>query len=204
MHGEDETSPSLLLAVRSLSNQESWRRFVAIYEPLISRWLRSRGCVPDKIPDVISDIYLKLLNHLPSFIYDPQKSFRGWLKCVAENAFLDSQKRASNRNEKNLEGTVLDRLVDQDSYQSYEQRLLDDFIEKLDERVAKSQDIVTRVKKRVAEKTWSAFVLTEIDGLTCAEAATILNMGESSVYVARFRIRNQLHREASLQSDSNQ
>lgn len=195
MHSDESTSPSLLMAVRSRDNHEGWRRFLATYEPLLTRWLIARGYSRSRIPDVLSEVYLKLVQHLPTFVYDSDKSFRSWLKTVAENTAIDLQKRACNRLEK-----PVDFAADLDwraAIESYEQRLLDEFAESIDARLAAAQAIVEQVRSRVSDSTWQAFILTEIEELSCAEAAAKLNISESSVYVARFRVRKHLRIEAT-------
>ena len=193
---DERTSKTLLSAIRVTQDNDSWVRFVKTYEPLLTNWLRARG-VPDfVIPDVLSEVYVKLIDHLSVFIYDSSKSFRGWLRTVAENAAADMKKRAWNRYEHSVDFSRFER--NQSVCRQSDPRqdeMLDAFLDQAERRLRLANIIVDRVKARVSAKTWEAFYLTEIEEKSCADAALKLNMKEGSVYVARFRVRNSLQKE---------
>jgi len=197
---DDKTSISLLDAVGSCSDQISWHRFIAVYEPMLHRWLRIRGFPEHLVLDVIGDVYLKLVHHMPSFVYNRHRSFRGWLRTVVENAAADSEKRAFRRYETlvdfqsaTVENTHSQRLHQQDD------RDLDEFVDEIDDRMRIASAVVKRVKKRVGRKTWQAFYLTEVEGNSCEDVALKLRMKPGSVYVYRFRVKNFLRAEAEAE-----
>ena len=199
----EKTSITLMGAIRTTSDQASWMSFVATYEPMLKQWLRADGVPVHVIPDVISDVYLKLVNHLPDFVYDKRRSFRGWLRTIAQHAAVDMQKRAHQRYE-----VVVDFHDPNESFR-FSDRMrrsqnegLDQFVESMNDRMSLANQVVKRVRARIDKKTWKAFYLTEVVGHTCEYAALKLKMKEGSVYVARFRVRNYLQKEAeSLTSD---
>jgi len=193
----EKTSITLMGAIRTTSDQASWTSFVATYEPMLKQWLQADGVPVPVIPDVIGDVYLKLINHLPDFVYDKRRSFRGWLRTVAQNAATDMLKRGHQRYE-----VVVDF---QDPVQSFrfsnrirrsQNDALDQFVDSIQDRMTLANQVVERVKARIDKKTWQAFYLTEVEGQTCEYAALKLKMKEGSVYVARFRVRNYLQKEA--------
>lgn len=193
---DQKTSPTLLLAVRSLDDPESWQRFLTTYEPLMVRWLRSKGVPEFAIGEILSDVYVKLVVQLPKFVYDASKSFRAWLKTVVENALLDSEKKAYNRYERTADQASLESLLQWSFSTDDSVEALDEIVESIEQRVALARSIVKRVRKRIAANSWKAFYLTEVEGLSCSEAAQRLRMTEGNVYVARFRVRKQLQKEA--------
>lgn len=193
---DQKTSPTLLLAVRSLEDPENWQRFLATYEPLMVRWLKSKGVPEFAVGEILSDVYVKLVIQLPKFVYNPSKSFRAWLRTVVENTLLDSEKKAYHRYELTADHASLESLLNWSFQTDDSVAVFDEIVESFEQRVALARDIVKRVKKRVAANSWQAFYLTEIDGLSGSEAAQRLKMEENAVYVARFRIRKQLQKAA--------
>ncbi len=194
---QEKTSVSLLKALSSNEDQLSWQRFVSTYEPMLHRWLRLRGIPEHLIPDVVGDVYLKLVGQMSSFVYDNHKSFRGWLRTVVENAAADIQKRAHRRYEFLVDfqsSAISSRCFD--GMHRLSQEPLDEFVDEIECRLRIANAIVRRVKGRVSPKTWKAFYMTEIEGCSCEDVALKLRMTSSSVYVARFRVKKQLVNEA--------
>ena len=92
------TCPTLLARLRhDPSNEAAWDEFVEHYGRHIYRWCRQWRLQDADAEDVTQEILLKLARKLRDFAYDPESSFRGWLKTVAHHAwrdFVDGQKRA--------------------------------------------------------------------------------------------------------------
>ena len=131
---------------------------------------------------------LKLARKLREFSYNPESSFRGWLKTVAHHAWRDF---ADGRNRA---GPIGDERI-WELLQSVEAR--DDLIQKLEEafdfellEAAKVQ-----VRLRVAPHTWEAFQLMAIDGLSVAEVADKVQMQVAMVYVAKSKVKKMLQEE---------
>src|SRR4051794_25823780 len=79
------TSASLLWQLKQPNPSAAWARFVDLYTPLLHYWARRTGLQSHDAHDLVQDIFLTLLGKLPEFIYDPGKSFRAWLRPVAQN-----------------------------------------------------------------------------------------------------------------------
>ena len=79
------TSFSLLERLRTPAEQEAWARFVKLYTPLLFRWARGVGLSSEEASDLVQDVLTLLVQKLPEFSYDRQKSFRGWLRTVMLN-----------------------------------------------------------------------------------------------------------------------
>ena len=193
----DRTSQTLIFSLKSRDNDDCWTRFIDTYEPLLASWLRANDIPSFRIPEVLSDVYLKLVENIGTFVYDPSKSFRGWLRVVTENAARDVQKRAWNRYETPMDTVLLDLNRRLTQHRQLDDELLEQFLEELERKVNAANAVADRVRTRVTEKTWRAFYLTEVEGMTCSEAGLELGMPENSVYVARFRIRKSLKVEAA-------
>ena len=54
------------------------------------------GLAAHDAADLVQDVFVVLVQKLPQFQYDPGKSFRSWLRTVAENRWRDAlRKRAA-------------------------------------------------------------------------------------------------------------
>ena len=85
-----ENDSSLIRRVRDPSDAESWREFVALYEPLLLRYVRSHGLTEQDARDVEQEIFVSLICHLPEFELDPSRGqFRTWLWQVTRNTVAD-------------------------------------------------------------------------------------------------------------------
>lgn len=71
------TSVSLLGRLRQPGDQESWRRFVHPYSPLLYYWARGVNLPPADAADLVQEVLLIVVERMPEFAYDPSRSFRG-------------------------------------------------------------------------------------------------------------------------------
>ena len=55
------------------------------------------GLQPSDADDVAQQVLLKLLTAMKKYRYDSTASFRGWLKTVTHNAWIDFVRHAANR-----------------------------------------------------------------------------------------------------------
>jgi RNA polymerase sigma-70 factor (ECF subfamily) len=85
-----ETSSSLIRRVRDAADAASWREFVALYEPLLRSYVRSRGLGEHDAHDLVQEILSRLVRGLPGFTLDHARGrFRTYLYQVAMNALKD-------------------------------------------------------------------------------------------------------------------
>jgi RNA polymerase sigma-70 factor (ECF subfamily) len=81
----DKTSASLLAQLRQPAPGQAWNRFVELYTPFLYHWARRVGLQPSDASDLVQEVFLVLVRVLPQFEYNPDRSFRGWLKTVTLN-----------------------------------------------------------------------------------------------------------------------
>ena len=79
------TPPSLMERIRSAPSSETWQTFVDLYTPLLFHWACRVGLSEDDAADLVQDVFVTLLEKLPTFYYEPRKSFRAWLKTILLN-----------------------------------------------------------------------------------------------------------------------
>ncbi len=131
------------------------------------------GAQSSDADDVAQQVLLKLLTAMKSYRPDPATSFRGWLKTVTHNAWLDFVRRPRNgQSPAGLDAIAdsSDALADleKEMQQAFEREILD--------------LAMRRVEDRVKPSTWQAFRLTSIENLSGAEAAERLSVPVSSSF----------------------
>src|SRR4051794_547048 len=89
----DENTASLLRRLRRPGDARAWERFVELYTPLLFFWACRLGLQAADASDLVQDVFAALLEKLPTFEHDPDKSFRAWLRTVALNRWRDQCRR---------------------------------------------------------------------------------------------------------------
>ena len=185
-----KTSLTLLSRLRrDPRDQAAWSEFVARYGPRIRQWCRGWRLQESDAQDVTQDVLLKLNGLMATFVYDPSGSFRGWLKTLAHHAWRDL---AAERRRAGLgggDGRVFELLG---SLQAG-----DDLVEQLDAEFRREvlDRAMERVRQRVAARTWDAFRLTALEGLSGSAAAGRLEMKVVRVYGARSEVKEMIREE---------
>ena len=75
------TPGSLLERLRRSPEPDSWARFVQLYAPLIYSWARRANVPHQEAADLVQEVLTLLVEKLPNFVYDRNKSFRRWLQA---------------------------------------------------------------------------------------------------------------------------
>ena len=189
MHGVDDsrTRASLLVRLSTPSDQAAWSEFVDRYGRKLYGWCRHWGLQEADAQDVTQDVLVRLADKMRSFVYDPSRSFRAWLKTLARHAvsdFCDARGRAA------AGGSEAVQLL-----HAVEAR--EDLVKRLEEEFDHEvyDEAVTRVRSRVNPTTWRAFELTAMEERSGAEVAKELGMSVAAVFVARARVQKFLQDE---------
>jgi RNA polymerase sigma factor (sigma-70 family) len=184
------TSVTLLGRLRQdPGDQAAWNDFVARYEPKMLQWCRGWRLQESDARDVTQDVLLKLHGQLAKFTYDPSRSFRGWLKTLAHHAWrdlVDDRKRTGNGSGDARMQEFLESIVASDDLVAH---LVEEFRRELMDLA------MTRVRPRVADRTWDAFRLTALEGCAGATAAARLDMNITRVYTAKSEVKRMIRAE---------
>ena len=186
-----ETSLSLLDRLRSQPDQESWRRLVELYTPLIQAWLRRHGVAPADADDLTQEVMTVVVREIPNFKHDQRPgAFRSWLRTITANR-LRVLWRSRQTRPVAAGGSdflkMLDELEDPDSDTS---RLWD---QQHDQHVARR--LMDLVKPQFEPATWQAFRRTVLDGVKAAVAAAELKISVNAVLLAKSRVLSRLRQE---------
>ncbi len=185
------TSATLLARMRQMPpDQATWEEFTERYGRKILGWCRRWGLQDADAQDVTQTVLLKLVEKMQTFVYDPSRSFRAWLRTVARNAWndhWDGRGRAVAAG-----GTSAAAMI-----QTVEAR--EDLMKRLDEEFDREilEEAMSRVRGRVAPHTWRAFEMTALEDCSGAETAKALGMKVATVFVARSKVQKLLQAERS-------
>ena len=187
---DSRTSPSLLGHLReNPTDQEAWGRFVQRYGRKVYGWARRWGLQEADAEDVTQTVLAKLVVQMRTFAYDPAQSFRAWLKTLTHHAWYDFLH--SRRPDAGTGGSavldVLDRVEARADLVGQLEQVFDGEL---------LQAAMARVRLRVAPRTWEAFRLTALEGLSGAEAAQRLQMQVAAVYMAKRNVQKKLREES--------
>jgi RNA polymerase sigma factor (sigma-70 family) len=174
---------------RDPTNEGAWGEFVDAYAPKIMGWCQKWRLQDADAQDVTQNVLVKLAEKLRDFRYDPSKSFRAWLKTVAQHAcndFLKGKHRPGLGSGDSQVGAILMNAEARED-------LLKHLEEEFDREILEEAMLLVRL--RVAPQTWQAFWLTAWEGLSGAEAAERIPMQVAQVYVAKRRVQKMLQEE---------
>src|SRR5262245_44510846 len=156
-----ETRASLLGRLGQASGDASaWNDFVARYEPAIEAWCRRWQLQDADVRDVTQTVLMQLAVKMRSFVYDPSRSFRAWLKTLTRHALLDLAAARQRAGQGTGDSRVLDVLQSAQAPDDLDAHLAEAFDLELLELAS------ARVRQRVAEQTWEAFHLTAVAGMS--------------------------------------
>jgi RNA polymerase sigma factor (sigma-70 family) len=193
MLGDDwqlTTRISLLLRLRQEpADNGAWNEFVDRYGRLILAWCQQWGLQRADADDVSQNVLLKLAHHLRSFVYDPSRRFRGFLRTMAHNACKDYLKGKRRLVVGIAQASVYDVVASAEARDDLAARLEAAFdLERLE--VAQM-----RVRQRIEPHTWEAFRLTALEGKSGADVAGVLHMQVGTVFKAKSKVQRMLREE---------
>jgi RNA polymerase sigma-70 factor (ECF subfamily) len=166
----DTTSVSLLERLRQPAESQAWGRFVDLYTPLIYYWARRVGLGSEEAADLVQDVLTLLVQKLPELQYDPEKSFRGWLRTVTLNKWRENRRRRGIA------------LTTAGFWQvEYQQHL-----------VGRALKLM---QAEFQESTWKACWECVVAGKPAAQVAEELGLTVDAVYAAKSRVLRRLREE---------
>lgn len=179
-----ETTPiTLLERIRKRDDSASWARFVDLYTPVIYGWARRIGLQESDSTDLVQDVFAILVQKMGEFQYDPDRSFRAWLKTIALNLVRERQRQ---RKEIQLPDGDGRSLAD-----SAESHLFWD----ADFRQALVRRALCVMQADFNPTTWKVCWLVVVENQPAAQVAAQFGLTVGAVYAARFRVLTRLRQE---------
>lgn len=180
----ESTPASLLERLGQSAEQADWERFVKLYTPLLRHWAGKLATDAADADDLVQDVFVQLVQHLPEFRYDPGKRFRGWLWTVTLNKWRERCRRRSvavPAGDSRLDGVACPDVAAEADEVEYRQYLV---VRALQIMEAEFQPV-----------TWRAFQETAQGGRPASEVAAELGITENAVYLAKSRVLRRLRQE---------
>jgi RNA polymerase sigma-70 factor (ECF subfamily) len=175
------TSVSLLDRLRNPADADAWTCFVRLYGPLLYAWARHTGLSEADAADLVQDVFTVLVEQLPTFRYDPGRSFRGWLRIILLNRWRALQRKRAPVTVDDLKH-VPDAAEPPGLDEAEERRQL----------LCRS---LQRLQPEFAPATWDIFRRHVLLGQSPAEVAAQLQTTVNAVYIARSRVLRRLRQE---------
>ncbi len=179
------TPYTLLERLRRPDDADAWRRFVALAGPFLFNIARRWGLQDADAGDVVQSVFAVLVEELPTFQYDPARSFRSWLRTMLLNKCRDSHRRRDAA------------AVELGGPRVPEPALPDPANLFADEeyRQALAVRALQFMQAEFAETTWRACWEQVVNDRPAAEVARELGITVNSAYLARSRVLARLRQE---------
>lgn len=179
----DSTPASLLQQLRDPARPEAWTRFIQLYTPLLYEWAGRLGLQEADRADLVQEVLVRLYRVLPTFHYNHQGSFRGWLNTVLRN-------QARNLGRKRVDRPGGESLPEAaDSTDPAVEVAEAEFRRHLAVRASRL------IQAEFTPATFQAFWATVVEDRPVAEVAARLGLSANAVYLARGRVLARLRRE---------
>jgi len=180
---EFQTSYTLIGRVRDRNDSESWRRFYAFYQPLLLRYLRRLGLEEHTAHDVIQDVFVRLLQALPTFELDGKRGrFRSYLWKLTYSALVDQARRVKVRRQAEEEWVKRFQAADEGESQKVQQELNEINRQQFLERA------LPRVRAVTSPRAWTCFEQRLLRDRPGSVIATELGISAKAVFVYASRV----------------
>jgi RNA polymerase sigma factor (sigma-70 family) len=193
---EFRTNVSLIKSVRDPADTESWRKFHDFYAPLLRRYLKRLGLEENAANDVFQDVFLRLLQNLPTFELDKQRGrFRSYLWKLTYSALVDQARRAKVRVQ--AEEQWVKRF--HEASESESRKVQDELNEINRQQILKR--VLPSVRSATSRTAWACFEERLLKDRAGADIATELEISTDAVYVYASRVMKEVRRQCATVAD---
>lgn len=187
------TSLTLLQQLQQNEDSQSWNRLVAIYAPLLERWLGRYEMQASDSEDLVQEVLVAVAKDIPQFQHNGRTgAFRSWLRTMlvhrVRNFWRARGRRPQVRGDSNLE-RQLDELEDPAS------QLSAMWNREHDQHVARQ--LLTDAEQAFTAQTWNAFRRVTLGGESADQVAADLGMTLNAVFIAKSRVLRRLRQQAA-------
>lgn len=178
------TSLSLLERLRQPGQPLAWSRFVGLYTPLLFYWANKKGLSPQDAEDLVQEVLTAMIQTLPRFSYDRQRTFRGWLRQILHNKWCDRQRKARLPIAADADLLMVPDSEDSPFWETEHRQFL----------VRRALELM---QSEFKPSTWKACWEFVVEEKPAAQIASELGIREAAVYVAKCRVLRRLRQELS-------
>jgi RNA polymerase sigma-70 factor (ECF subfamily) len=198
MQGFPETRDSLLIRLRQPGNQEAWREFASLYQPLIYRLAARKGFQHADAEDLLQDVLVAISKAIGRLEVGEEKGrFRGWLFRICRNLIVNAIEKRQRIVPGSGDSDVFERLAQEPALNSREQTAyILEFRRELFHWAART------IRPEFQPTTWNLFWQTSVEGKPVAEVARALGLSIGAAYAARCRVLARLRKQIEELDDA--
>lgn len=178
----DVTRASLIYRVRDPNDDESWREFYEIYQPLLYRYARARGLNRETAEEITQQCMAMLSEKMATFEYSRDKGgFKNWLRRVTNNKIIDYFKKKKVP------------LAESAAFRRPQER--EESPDELWDRQWRKRHLkycLQRIRDEVAPSTYQAFEYYVLAEWPVEKVCQTLGVTTDQVYTAKTRITRRL------------
>jgi len=180
----EEHHEGLLERLRRCGSRADWERFVDLYSPLLGHWAR-RLSFRGEAADLVQDVLILVMQKLPLYTGEGDRSFLGWMRAVMRNHWRDLARRAAAR----------PCATDSAAVESVgHENDIDEFVE------TESRNLLVRRALQIMQSdfeptTWRACWESVAADRPAADIAAELGISVDVVYAASYRVIRRLRAE---------
>ena len=193
---EFRTNLSLIKNVRDRSDVESWRRFHDFYAPLLMRYLRRLGLEEDRANDLTQEVFVRLLQALPTFELDSKRGrFRSYLWKLTYSALVDEARRFKARRQ--AEEQWVKRFHESSDAES---RKVQDELNEINQELILKRALPS-VHSKTSRTAWACFEQRLLRDRPGADIAAELGIPADAVYVYASRVLKAVRKQCAALAD---
>jgi RNA polymerase sigma factor (sigma-70 family) len=193
---EFRTNLSLIKNVRDRSDVESWRRFHDFYAPLLMRYLRRLGLLEDRANDLTQEVFVRLLQALPTFELDSKRGrFRSYLWKLTYSALVDEARRFKARRQ--AEEQWVKRFHESSDAES---RKVQEELNEINQELILKRALPS-VHSKTSRRAWACFEQRLLRDRPGADIAAELGIPVDAVYVYASRVLKAVRKQCAALAD---
>ncbi len=186
-----ETRASLILRLPNAADVAAWDEAVDVFGPLVFRLAISRGMQSADADDLVQEVFSAAAKQVGAWLDRPQRGrFRAWLLRMARNIAVNMLTRrplgAAGIGGDDAMSSLAEAPAASDLSNQFDAEYQTEVIRWAAEHV----------RHQFSSKTWQAFELTHIQGMSIPDASAELAMTVGSIYIARSRVVHRLREVA--------
>ena len=191
------TRYSLLRRLKEGIDEESWREFFATYRRLIHDVALEAGLSEAEAQDAVQETAMVVTRRIHSFVIDPERgSFKAWLLRITRRRVADQFRRRrlpgapeTGRDFDDAESTAVDDQLADPASLNVDAAWEEHWREMLLEQA------LQRVRQQASPKEFLLFHQQVVKELPARLVANRHGVSLAAVYVAKYRIQQQIKRE---------
>jgi RNA polymerase sigma-70 factor (ECF subfamily) len=177
---DSSTHATLLERLRDAEDPLAWDEFRERYARLIHGYARRRGCGEHTAEEIVQEVMLAVFEKRDVYRYDPARGrFRDWLGAIARNQVARRRRQPGERI-RAPGGEGPERFLEPESSEPGPDALWEETFEESLLLV-----LLAMVRQTTSPRTYQAFELFSLHGLSGAEVARLTGLSRNAVYQAR-------------------